>query len=90
MVELIDSLEGLGYVVRDPDARDRRRRLVRITETGRGALTEMQEAVASFDGQFLSPLNASEKRQLVRLLDKLYAATAEARGEGYASIPPGG
>ena len=89
MVELIDALEGLGYVVRATDAHDRRRRVVRITETGSAALSEMQGAVAEFDSQFLSPLNASERKQLVRILAKLYAATAEARGEGYSGMAPG-
>jgi len=89
MVELIDALEGLGYVARATHAQDRRRRVVRITETGQAALTEMREAVADFDSQFLSPLNATERKQLVRLLGKLYGATGEARGEGYASVPPG-
>jgi DNA-binding MarR family transcriptional regulator len=89
MVELIDALEGLGYVLRATDAQDRRRRVVSITEIGRGALAEMRAAIAAFDSQFLSPLNASERKELVKLLAKLYAATAEARGEGYTTVSPG-
>jgi MarR family transcriptional regulator, lower aerobic nicotinate degradation pathway regulator len=89
MVELIDALENLGYVVRATDPQDRRRRVVEITETGRVALAEMHKAAADFDSEFLSPLNAAERKQLVQLLAKLYAATGEGRGEGYVSIAPG-
>src|SRR5829696_4398231 len=39
MGELVDELEGLGYVVRRPDPRDRRAKLITLTESGRQCLS---------------------------------------------------
>jgi MarR family transcriptional regulator, lower aerobic nicotinate degradation pathway regulator len=88
MVELVDLLEELRYAERARDPNDRRRYLVRITPEGRSAVTRIMSAVEEFDRQFLEPLSREEQRQLARLLAKLYAATAEARGEGFVGAPP--
>jgi DNA-binding MarR family transcriptional regulator len=87
MVELLDTLEGLGYAKRTRDTSDRRRHVVTLTPAGRSALSQITDAADAFDSQFLDPLDDGERRRLVELLTKLYAATAEARGEGYTPAP---
>jgi len=72
-----------GYALRAPDARDRRRHVVSITPTGRTTLAQIARAVEEYDAHFLAPLDVGERRQLVWLLAKLYAPTAEARGAGW-------
>jgi MarR family transcriptional regulator, lower aerobic nicotinate degradation pathway regulator len=86
MVELLDTLEELGYANRAPDANDRRRHAVTMTAVGRSTLFEIMKAVEDFDDRFLAPLDDNGRRQLVGLLTRLYAATAEGRGQGYTVV----
>ena len=88
MVELLDALETRGYARRAPDPKDRRRRLVSITPSGRTTHAQITTAVNKFDDRFLAPLDADERRQLVGLLAKLHVPTPEARGEGYRVLAP--
>jgi DNA-binding MarR family transcriptional regulator len=88
MVELLDKLEDLGYAKRAPDADDRRRHVVTITQRGRSALSQISREVAKHDGRMLAPLDEGERRRLVELLAKLYAATPEGKGRGYAVAGP--
>jgi len=83
MVELLDTLETKGYAQRAPDAQDRRRHVVSITPSGRTTLAHIARAVDKHDRQFLAPLDADERRQLVALLAKLYAPTTEAQAGGW-------
>jgi DNA-binding MarR family transcriptional regulator len=83
MVELLDTLETKGYARRAPDAHDRRRHVVSITRNGRTTLAQIAKAVDKYDSEFLAPLDANERGQLVGLLAKLYAPTAEAQGGGW-------
>jgi DNA-binding MarR family transcriptional regulator len=83
MVELLDTLEQLGYATRARDAKDRRRHVVTLMPAGQAALVQIMTAVEEFDRQFLEPLDEVERRQLVNLLAKLYSATTEAQGRGY-------
>ena len=85
MVELLDGLEELGYARRAPDANDRRRHVVSITAKGRSMLSRVTAEVVRFEDRFFEVLDHDERAQLAKLLAKLYSATAEARGEGYAS-----
>jgi hypothetical protein len=45
------------------------------------ALAELRQAVEEYDRRFLSPLTGPERQQLAIFLAKLYATTAEGRGE---------
>ncbi|MEP7369832.1 MAG: MarR family winged helix-turn-helix transcriptional regulator [Dermatophilaceae bacterium] len=83
MVELLDTLEELGYVTRARDVKDRRRHVVTLMPAAQAALVQIMTAVEEVDRQFLEPLDEVEQRQLVNLLAKLYSATPEAQGLGY-------
>ncbi len=85
MVELLDRLEALGYIKRVRDSKDRRRQLIVMTSTGRSVISDMSQAIEAHDRRFFSPLTNTEQAQLVRLLSKLYVATPEARGQGFAA-----
>ena len=84
MVELIDTLEKLGYVARRRDPGDRRRYLVTLTGEGRAAYAAMTEAAGRYDAEFLAPLNQAELEALVTALSKLYVTTQEGRGRPFA------
>jgi DNA-binding MarR family transcriptional regulator len=68
---VVDRLRARGLVVTANDARDRRRRAVTLTPTGR-RVTEAATAVAAhITAQTLTPLSPAEQRAVTRLLKKL-------------------
>lgn len=70
---VIGRLEAKGWVRREPDAADRRRKLLWVTPEGERAALRMKRAVAKAQGRILSPLDAAEREKLIALLGKLVA-----------------
>jgi DNA-binding MarR family transcriptional regulator len=70
---VIGRLEAKGWVRREPDAVDRRRKLLWVTAEGEQAAQAMKRAVGKAQGRILAPLEAAERQQLMGLLDKLVA-----------------
>jgi len=68
---VIGRLEAKGWIKRDADAQDRRRKLLWVTPEGSQALAGMQTAVAQVQAQILSPLTPQEQTQFVGLLTRL-------------------
>ncbi|MEU4739443.1 MarR family transcriptional regulator [Actinosynnema sp. NPDC023658] len=64
MVALLDALEGKGLVSRHPDADDRRRNVVELTEAGRETLRRASEVTDEAERAFLTPLGARAAREL--------------------------
>jgi DNA-binding MarR family transcriptional regulator len=78
---VIGRLESKGWVRREPDAGDRRRKLLWVTPEGEHAARRMKRAVAKAQSRILGPLEAAERRQLVELLGKLVAGHEAATAE---------
>ncbi|TFZ08555.1 MarR family winged helix-turn-helix transcriptional regulator [Ramlibacter humi] len=68
---VIGRLEAKGWVRREPDAADRRRKLLWVTREGEAAALAMKRRVARAQKRILGPLSATEQQQLVGLLTKL-------------------
>jgi DNA-binding MarR family transcriptional regulator len=68
---VIARLEGRGWVRREPDAADRRRKLLWVTPLGAEMAQKMRRAVGKVQQRILEPLAPAEREQLVRLLDRL-------------------
>jgi len=68
---VIGRLEAKGWVRREPDAQDRRRKLLWVTAEGERAAGEAKRAVGKAQTRILAPLQAAERQQLVALLGKL-------------------
>jgi DNA-binding MarR family transcriptional regulator len=68
---LIDRLEELGQVVRQPDPGDRRRSLVRITGAGEDAVRQGCEALVAAGFGPLASLDGDELGDLDRMLGLL-------------------
>jgi DNA-binding MarR family transcriptional regulator len=68
---VIGRLETKGWVRREPDGSDRRRKLLWITPAGQEAALQMKRAVARAQGRIVGPLSLAEREQLVQLLAKL-------------------
>ena len=64
MVAMLDTLEGKGLVSRHPDADDRRRNVVELTDAGKDTLRRAAKASDDAERQFLAPLSAQAAEQL--------------------------
>lgn len=68
---VIGRLEAKGWVRREADTNDRRRKLLWITPQGVRVAQEMKRAVARVQTRVLAPLRPDERQQLIALLDRL-------------------
>jgi DNA-binding MarR family transcriptional regulator len=68
---VIGRLEARGWVRREPDTQDRRRKLLWITPEGEAAVLKMRPAAQRVQERLVSPLTLEEQRQLNALLTKL-------------------
>jgi MarR family transcriptional regulator, lower aerobic nicotinate degradation pathway regulator len=68
---VIGRLEARGWLRRESDAQDKRRKLLWLTPEGKKAGTKMQQHARNVQAKLLAPLNADEKLQLVALLQKI-------------------
>jgi DNA-binding MarR family transcriptional regulator len=77
---VITRLEARGWVRREADAADRRRKRLWVTPEGAQAARAMKRAVGKVQGRILEPLDASEREQLIALLDRLVAGHEDMPG----------
>jgi DNA-binding MarR family transcriptional regulator len=70
-VILVDALEELGYMERQPAPEDRRAFSLALTEKGKQDLVQISQIVTEQDKQVIEPLSGDEKQELHRLLIKL-------------------
>ena len=68
---VIGRLEAKGWVRREADAQDRRRKLLYATAEGVAALQDMNAAVAQAQQNILAPLSHADQAGFMRLLAKL-------------------
>lgn len=71
---VITRLEARGWVRREADATDRRRKLLWVTPEGAEAARRMKRAVGRVQSRILEPLPPTERDQLVALLDRVVTA----------------
>jgi len=74
---LLDGLERDGFVRRTPDPEDRRALLVCLTDLGERLARELLGEHAQWIDDLFAGLSATERRQLSRLLGKVWSATAD-------------
>ena len=70
---VIGRLEAKGWVRREADTQDRRRKLLFVTPEGAAALAGMNAAVAQAQRNMLAPLAAKDQEVFMRLLAQLVA-----------------
>ena len=71
MTGLVDTLEKDGLVTRKGDEQDRRAVLVQLTAAGRKLMSKMLPGYFAAVTEIMQPLNDTERKQLVRLLQKI-------------------
>ncbi len=85
MTAAVDRLEGKGLVIRRPDPRDRRTKILELTREGRRVVQAAFERHGRELEAAMAILTGAEKRQLYGLLKKLGLFAAEASDEASAS-----
>ena len=70
---VIGRLETKGWVKREADPLDKRRKLLWTTPEGEQVALQMKRAVGRAQQRIVSPLDAQEREQLATLLAKLVA-----------------
>ena len=68
---VMGRLETKGWIRREPDQADRRRKLLWLTPTGQKATLEMKRSVHLVQEKILSPLSPEEAQTLIDLMAKL-------------------
>lgn len=68
MGEIVDELEGMGYLERRPDPRDRRAKLITLTERGRDAVDAGEAAITGIEQDLVDLLGTDGAHKLRRLL----------------------
>jgi DNA-binding MarR family transcriptional regulator len=76
----VDALEALGLVTRSPEPGDRRALRIELTTTGRTLLDGRLARAAEAFEPAASELSASERRELLGLLERMTAALRESPG----------
>lgn len=77
VTEVVDALAGRGLVERVPDPSDRRAITLWMTEAGHRLMADTQSAGRADTEDYFGRLDATERRQLARLLEKLTAGEPE-------------
>jgi DNA-binding MarR family transcriptional regulator len=79
VMRTVDLLEARGFVRRDPDATDRRKHSVALTNTGAELLTQTLPEVRQAEREVTAVLSDQEQKQLLVLLTRLLGASVEER-----------
>ncbi|WP_309235614.1 MarR family transcriptional regulator [Amycolatopsis sp. SID8362] len=60
MADMVVALERLGFIAREGDPRDRRRRVIRLTGAGGEVLDRVRDDVAALEQRMLAKLDAGD------------------------------
>lgn len=70
--KVIDRLEALGYVARNPDPADRRATVVEITPEGRGAHAQTRKVVdAELEAAWAKHMTEAEAKIIVEVMERV-------------------
>lgn len=86
----VQELVDLGHVEHLTDARDRRRRPVRLTPTGRRAVARARSARAAFDARLRDAMGGERVEALLVLLQSALDALGLGDDVGRRAVPPPG
>ncbi|HEX5300703.1 MAG TPA: MarR family transcriptional regulator [Streptosporangiaceae bacterium] len=81
MTSTLDLLERRGWIRRVPNPDDRRSVLIEITPAGRATADQLLPGIRTLERSILSALTPDERTQLLDLLAKVLARTAEVAGQ---------
>ncbi|MER6212194.1 MarR family winged helix-turn-helix transcriptional regulator [Streptomyces sp. NPDC001642] len=71
LVGVLNDLQAAGSVVREPDAKDRRKNAVSLTPEGARLLKRCEKAARAANDELLAPLSEAERNQFMGLLIRI-------------------
>ena len=71
LVGVLNDLQSAGLVVREPDAKDRRKNAVSLTTEGARLLKRCEKAARAANEQLLAPLSEAERDEFMGLLIRI-------------------
>lgn len=74
MGELVDDLERLGYVVRQPDPADRRAKRIVLTQRGRACVAAAERTIAGIEADLKALLGLARLAELHDALGRIVGA----------------
>jgi DNA-binding MarR family transcriptional regulator len=77
MTATLDLLERRGWIRRIPNPADRRSTLIEITPDGRATADQLLPSIRAVEKTILSALTPGERAQLLDMLTKILARTAD-------------
>jgi DNA-binding MarR family transcriptional regulator len=81
MSELVDDLQRLGVVERRPDPRDRRAKLICLTDAGWEAMRTARRVIADIEADYAHRVGPERFEAAARTLDALLRALAADAGD---------
>jgi len=84
---LIDTLEKDGLVIREADKKDRRTLHVSLTRQGKAFVKRMLPDYFKCVSAIIKPLNKTERKQFVQLLQKIQQGLAPVPQAGKLAAP---
>jgi DNA-binding MarR family transcriptional regulator len=88
VTSLLDTLQGRGLVVRQPDPRDRRGLLVALTPAGRALVQEFLPQVVALQTEAMAGLSEPQRQQLMKLLSTVRAGITAVDAEAVVRDAP--
>lgn len=73
MGQLVDELEGLGYLERRPDPTDRRAKLIMLTQSGRQCVAAGIDTIGDIERRMTDALGVRGHRELRTMLQRILA-----------------
>jgi DNA-binding MarR family transcriptional regulator len=80
--ELVDDLERLGYVVRQPDRDDRRAKRIVLTERGQACVAAALSTIASVEAELEDLLGSDALGHLHDILNRIITASGRSGDAG--------
>jgi DNA-binding MarR family transcriptional regulator len=69
--DVLDRMEGKGWIVRESTPNDRRVKLLALSPAGVEVVQQVQPGIRRVQERLLAPLTAAEAKTLIRLLAKM-------------------
>ena len=80
--DVLDRMEGKGWILRDSTPNDRRIKLLTLSPAGRTILQQVEPGIHRVQERLLTGLTAAEAKTLVRLLAKMADAADDDDDDG--------
>lgn len=81
VAKALSAMEGKSLIIREQDGQNRRKNIIRVTETGRASVSASMHIYDSWFSGVCACLSEDEKKQLGTSIDKMIACALQLREE---------